>query len=75
MKQEDFDGWLTDPVTKWVFRALERAAEQEKAEWVRQSWEAGKTDPLMLAELRAKAEAFDDLRHNDFETWQGWNDD
>lgn len=73
MKREDFHGWLTDPVTKWVFAAVKRAAEQEREEWIRQSWDEGKIDPMQLSELRTRANALTELCDNQFETWQLWN--
>lgn len=73
MMRDEFDLWLKDPVTRWVFAGIERAQEQEKAEWIRQSWECGKADPAQLLELRTRSEALGDLLHNDFETWSEWN--
>lgn len=73
MRAEDFDAWLSDPMTKWVFGALRKAAEQEKAEWVRLSWGTGQNDPETLLELRTRASALTELCDNDFDTWQEWN--
>ena len=75
MKHDDFTLWLKDPVTQWVFNGVLRAAEAEKAEWMRQSWEAGEADPMALCELRTRALALTELRDNDFETWTNWNAD
>jgi hypothetical protein len=72
--QEDFDTWLKEPMTKYIFRALRKAQEQEKAEWLRVSWGAGECSPVLLAELRAKAEAFENLLTNEFETWKEWSE-
>lgn len=73
MTREDFDGWLKDPVTKWVFTAVAKASEAEKAEWVRLSWENGEPNPEALLELRTRANALTELCDNDFEIWQEWN--
>lgn len=73
MRREDFDAWRRDPVTKFIFTALDKARDREKAEWVRQSWDAGQCDPMQLTELRAKAEAITDLLANDYETWIEWS--
>lgn len=72
MRGEDFEVWLKDPVTQWVFRAAKKAAAQEKAEWMRLSWETGQSDPAALLELRTRASALTELCDNDFETWQEW---
>lgn len=74
MKREDFDAWRREPVTKTIFAALAKARDRERDEWVRQSWGEGKCDPLLLAELRAKAEAFDDLLGNSYEIWMEWSE-
>lgn len=73
MSREEFDGWKKDPVTLWVFAALRRAAEQERAEWIRQSWDEGKADPAQLLELRTRAAALSEVTEHQFETWQEWN--
>lgn len=75
MRRDDFEIWLKEPVTRWVFGALRRAAAQERAEWERQSWEQGVADPAALLELRTRARALTELCDNSFETWQVWNDD
>jgi len=73
VKREDFHAWLSDPVTKWVFTGVKNAAEQEKAEWVRQSWDNGKNVSSALLELRTRAFALTELSDNGFEDWQEWN--
>lgn len=75
MRRDDFEAWLKDPVTVWVMRAVERAQKQEKAEWVRQSWEAGVADQSSLLELKTRADALGDLIDNTFEDWENWNSD
>lgn len=74
MRREDFDAWRREPVTQVIFAALAKARDREKAEWIRQSWDAGHCDPLVLAELRAKAEAFEDLLSNSYEIWMEWSE-
>lgn len=73
MTREEFDGWLKDPVTIWAFKAVRAAAEAEKAEWLRLSWDSGEASPETLIELRTRAMALTELCDNDFETWQQWN--
>lgn len=75
MKREHFDAWRTDPVTKYIFEAIKRAIEAEKAEWVRQSWDGGNADPMQLVELRTRADALGELIDNTYEKWLNWNGD
>jgi hypothetical protein len=71
--RDEFDLWKKDPVTKWVFAALERAEDANRAEWIRQSWDNGKADEAQLIELRSATEAMSEIRLNDFERWSEWN--
>lgn len=73
MKLEEFDAWRREPVTKFIFAAIAKAVEQEKAEWLRLSWDGGEADPLRLAELRTRADALNELIDNDFDTWINWS--
>lgn len=75
MKRDEFETWLKEPVTQYIFKAVRKAAEQEKAEWLRQSWEGGEANPVSLCELRSRAMALTELCDNDFETWKAWSDD
>lgn len=70
-----FEEWLANPVTEEVFRAFDRLGQAAKEKWVAQSWGAGKIDPLMLADLRARAEVVEDFRKVDFETLEKWLED
>lgn len=70
IEKEDFDSWLENPVTQAVFRALSMKAQEAKEKWVRSSWNEGQNDPLLLADLRARAEIAQDiteLKHEDLE--------
>lgn len=73
MMRDEFDTWLKDPVTRWVFAAIRNAQEQERAEWMRQSWENGTADQHNLTVLKTRADALGELTNNDFETWSHWN--
>lgn len=59
--REDFSMWRDHPVTVHVFRELQKVADAAKEKWMSSSWEQGAADPLLLAELRAKAEIVHDL--------------
>jgi hypothetical protein len=67
--EDDFLAWQDHPVSRWVFAAVERAAEAQKAEWERQSWEAGDVSPLVLMELRTRADAYRALFETTFDQW------
>ena len=61
IEKEDFDQWLAHPVTEQVMRALKALSEKSKEKWLAESWEAGNPDPLLLADLRARAQVITDL--------------
>ena len=61
IETEDFEQWRAHPVTEAVTRALVMLAERNKARWIELSWGGGQADPLVLAELRARAEGALDL--------------
>ena len=73
MNRDAFDAWSKDPTTEWLFSLLRKAAEREKAEWVRQSWEGGEVTPEVLLELRTRANALTELCDNEFEDWKEWD--
>jgi hypothetical protein len=55
---EEFTRWRDDRVTQWVFRSFAMIADENKAEWITASWDNGVADPLFLAELRTRADAY-----------------
>lgn len=59
--KEDFEQWRAHPITEAVNRALVKLAERNKAKWISVSWDGGQTDPVILADLRARAEIAQDL--------------
>jgi hypothetical protein len=70
IEKEDFEAWQANPVTVAVFRALAAKAEEAKQKWLSASWQGGRPDPLLLADLRARAEIATDivnLSHEDLE--------
>lgn len=67
IEPEDFAAWQASPVTEAVFRALRKIRDDAKAEWVAASWDAGNTDPVLLADLRARAQIVGDLAELTFE--------
>ena len=66
--REDFDQWRDNHVTEELFRACAHMHDTVKEVWLQASWEAGKADPVLLAELRAKAHVWQDVMNLSFET-------
>lgn len=70
--KDDFELWRGHPVTEAVFRAFDILAERAKEKWLDISWRGGSTDPLMLADLRARAEVIQDFRELTLEDLEEW---
>lgn len=75
---EDFARWRDDPITGLVFKAMDAAANAQKAEWDSASWGGGvvRADELkdMLQELRVRADcyrALQELTIDDITQWLG----
>ena len=73
--KEDFEGWRNNLVTEEVFRAFDRLGERAKQTWLAASWGKGQCDPVLLADLRARAEVVEDFRKLEFETLEEALDD
>lgn len=69
MTNEDFERWRDDAVTRWVFAAIEKAAEENKQTWLEASWNNGNANPAALNELRTRADAYRALIDTSFEGW------
>lgn len=59
--RETFSMWLDHPVTVHVFAELKKIADKARGKWIEASWDQGATDPVLLADLRARAEVVNDL--------------
>lgn len=55
---DEFAAWCEHPVTRFVAKAYEAAAEKQREEWIKVSWGGGKMDPLLHTELRTRADAY-----------------
>lgn len=55
---EEFASWRADPVTQVVLKAHADMAEQQKLGWVAATWDGGQVDPLLLTELKTRADAY-----------------
>ncbi len=72
---DDFLQWQDSPVTQWVMRALAAASREQKAEWLRLSWEAKQSDPLALCELTTRADAYAAMAETGYARWCEINGD
>lgn len=68
---EEYQGWLEHPVSQWVLAALAKGSEAQKAHWTQMSWEQGTADPLLLNELRTRADAYRAISEASYEDWCG----
>ena len=75
ISKEDFETWLGNPITEEVFRAFERLGVKAKNNWLAESWGKGNTDPVLLADLRARAQVIEDFRTITFADLEEWLDD
>jgi hypothetical protein len=75
LEKDDFDAWRSDPVTVEVMRVVQRLADRAKEKWLEISWAGGSADPVMLADLRARAEIATDLFEMTFEDYTEKTDD
>jgi hypothetical protein len=55
---EEFAAWLADPVTEVVIKAHADMAEQLKQGWLDATWLTGTADPLLLIQLKTRADAY-----------------
>lgn len=59
---DEYEAWLEHPVTQWVMEAFEAQAGKQRRGWEEASWIAGECDPLMLNELRTRADTYKAMR-------------
>lgn len=55
---EEWDAWCQHPITRFVATAMQAAAALQRDAWFARSWGNGECDPLTLAELRTRADAY-----------------
>jgi hypothetical protein len=65
--RDDFARWREDHVTRFILAAHRQIAEDNKAEWVRISWENGSANAVMLQELRTRADAYEAISATTYE--------
>lgn len=66
---EEFERWQDDPVTRWVFTAITKGAEENREQWMQMSWVAGEANLLALTELRTRADAYHALTDTSYDGW------
>lgn len=64
--EDEFDAWKDDPVTQFVLGALSLAADAQAQEWTKASWSTGQANPLLLHELRTRADAYRAMADSDY---------
>lgn len=72
MTSEDFQTWLENPVTQWVFNSCRKAAELNRNHWNRESW-GGNVDPQLRLECATRADAYLALVETTYERWAEFN--
>jgi uncharacterized phage-associated protein len=75
IEKDDFEAWRDNPITQAVFKAFDMLGEKAKQQWLTASWQNGNTDPLMLADLRARAEVVEDFRNVSLDDLEEWLDE
>jgi uncharacterized phage-associated protein len=55
LTEDEFNAWRQHPVTRIVFGKLGDHIKEAENMWMKRSWETGKADPVVLADLRARA--------------------
>ncbi len=72
--EEDFITWRDNGVTRWVMRAVENVAAKQEKTWLAASWEGGVVDPLVLTELRTRADSYRALIETGYYDWRDFNE-
>lgn len=70
--REEFKAWRDDPVTRFAFAALRQASEATRELWTETTWATGVANPQLLAELRARADAYDAIEAATYEAFCEW---
>ncbi len=75
-REEEFQRWLDDPVTRLVFAALRAAQDAQKAAWTAASWDGGQVRgealTTLLSELRVRADCYGALAEMTFADVAAW---
>lgn len=71
---EEFQAWRANPVTAWILKGCQTAAEAQKQHWLEKSWN-GDVDPLLRLECATRADAYLALEETTYEGWCDINED
>lgn len=71
ISEDEFAQWRDDPVTVRVLAALAGMAEAQKQGWLTASWEGGASDPMLLTELKTRADAYGALAEGSYADFFG----
>lgn len=66
---EDFAAWCEHPVTRFVAAAYATSAKKQAEAWMAASWTCGEANPLLLMELRSRADAYNTLLETPLEQY------
>lgn len=64
---EDFEAWLSNPVTEAFLKRLKSQAAVCRQQWLHESWDGESPDPMRLKYLKARADTYQDMSQVDFE--------
>lgn len=67
--KDEFAMWRESPITRWIMSACRAMADSQKNEWWEVSWKQGQAEPLLLTELRTRADAYAALFETEYEGW------
>lgn len=69
--EEEFAAWRDEPVTQRILGTLSAMADAQREGWMASSWEGGNADPLLLTELRTRADAYQALSEGSYADFFG----
>lgn len=67
LSRDDFARWREDPVTRAVMSAFRLTVGDCERAWKSASWDNGQANPLLLKELRTRADAYEAIEGLTFE--------
>lgn len=60
--QDTWEEWTAHPLTEALFKAFGSWASEAKQNWCEASWGGEQADPILLARMRERARAFEQLQ-------------
>lgn len=71
VSEEEFGAWRDEPITRRILDTLGAMADAQREGWLTASWEGGNNDPLLLTELRTRADAYRALAEGSYADFFG----